>query len=167
MTKWFALDPCDESFLRRAPFVRVFTADLPVSAERAWTELTSDGALSWCRLAAGARYTSPRPFGVGTTRELTLKPSLAKAQEHYFLWEEEPRVRYRNTFYIERATAPGLRRFGEDSVVEQTVTGCRFTWTFAIEGQAALTLPLSLGAPVLAKAFQSLMKDTEKYFARL
>ncbi|WP_165497046.1 hypothetical protein [Rhodococcus sp. ABRD24] len=44
-----------------------------------------------------------------------MRPSALKATEEYYRWEETPGVRYRNTFYVSRFTAPGLHRLETDT----------------------------------------------------
>lgn len=166
MPKWFELSPCDQTFLETAPFVRRFSVALSVSAESAWAELTRDNTLSWCTFITSSRSLSPRPFGAGTRRELSMRPSAVKATEEYFRWEEVPGLRYRNTFYVSGFTVPGLRRFAEDTLVEQSATGSRLTWTFAIEPGRALRVPLRLGAPVITAGLRRTVAETAEHLGR-
>jgi hypothetical protein len=70
IARWYALELCDETFFRTAPFVYRYPVELDVSPERLWESLTSDRALADWRLGLHSlRWASPRPFGVGTTRE--------------------------------------------------------------------------------------------------
>ncbi|CAM2842164.1 SRPBCC family protein [Prescottella defluvii] len=166
MPKWFELSPCDPTFLETAPFVRRFSVALSVSAESAWAELTRDDTLSWCTFIAGSRYLTPRPFGADTRRELSMRPSALKASEKYFRWEEDPGLRYRNTFYVSGFTAPGLRRFAEDTLVEQNSSGSQLTWTFAIEPGPALRVPLRLGAPAITAGLRRTVDETAEHIGR-
>ncbi|QKT12930.1 SRPBCC family protein [Rhodococcus sp. W8901] len=167
MPKWFELSACDETFLETAPFVRRFSVPLPVSAETAWAELTRDNTLSWCTFIAGSRFLTPRPFGAGTRRELSMRPSAVKATEEYFRWEEVPGLRYRNTFYVSGFTVPGIRRFAEDTLVEPRASGSRLTWTFAIEPGPALRVPLRLGAPAVTAGLRRVVAESETHLGRI
>lgn len=153
----FKLQPVDESFFDTAPrrFAEAFEIVRPASD--VWTELVADGALSFCRSLRGARWTSPRPFGVGTTRTM---PSLFGAllvEETYFRWEEGRR----QSFYVHHASLPLFRRFAEDYLVEGTSpTTSRFTWTIALDPH-----PLArLGEPVNTLIVNGLFKDTRRHF---
>lgn len=128
-----------------------FSIDLPVTSAAAWSEFTRPGALSWCTLITGSRYLTPPQRGIDTVRELSMRPSAIKAREHYFRWEEEPNILYRNTFYASAFTAPGLQRFAEDMLVEELATGRRLAWTFAIEPKL-LQKPLTLGSTIITNA---------------
>lgn len=161
----FELSPCGEDFLKTAGFVRVFSADLSAPVDRVWAELTGDGALEWSSLVRRVTYAGDRPRGVGLTRDISLNPPLVRMRERYFLWEEEPGERYRNTFYVVRSSLPGIATFAEDCVVERLDDArCRFVWTFAIEPIASSSAPMRLLAPVLERAFGKLMRDTEAHF---
>ncbi|MCA1006037.1 SRPBCC family protein [Rhodococcus hoagii] len=166
MPKWFELSAGDETLLETAPFVRRFSVDLSVPAESAWAGLTCDNTLAWCGSISGTRYLTPRPFEVGTRRELSMRPSALKATEEYFRWEETPPVRYRNTFYVSRFTAPGLRRFVEDVLVEQCASGSRLTWTFAIEPGPVLRMPLRLAAGAVTAGLHRVVTETAEHLER-
>ncbi|MDI9918625.1 SRPBCC family protein [Rhodococcus sp. IEGM 1379] len=166
MPRWFEMQPCDDTFLTTAPLLNQFSIDLPVTTATAWSECTRPGTLSWCTLITGSRYLTP-PQGIDTVRELSMRPSAIKASEHYFRWEEEPNNRYRNTFYASAFTVPGLQRFAEDMLVEELATGCRLTWTFAIEPKPPLRTPLTLGSPIITSALRRTVNDTKIYFDQL
>jgi len=150
------LEPVDEGFFDTATvrFVGVF--DIPRPAEDVWLQLTRDGALDHCRLLRGAVWTSPRPFGVGTTRTMATTGGVLVLDETFFRWEEGRR----KSFYARRTNLPLFSRFAEDYLVEPTDAGCRFTWTLAGE-----PLPLARpGAPLNALMAKSLFADTRRHF---
>jgi hypothetical protein len=155
--RWFQLKPCGEGFLTSAPERMSDTMAIAQPAESVWADLTSDETLSWCRLLAGASWTSPRPFGEGTTRTVRTSGGLLMLKEVYFRWEEGRR----KSFYVAEATAPLFRSFAEDYVVEETSpTSCRFTWTVAFEPQPAARP----GNPLNRLITRSLFRDTRRHF---
>jgi Polyketide cyclase / dehydrase and lipid transport len=153
----FKLQPVGEEFLHSAPQRQIGVLEISQPADRVWAELTSDDTLSWCRALAGVEWTSPRPFGVGTTRIVTPRmPGLA-LEEVYFRWEEGTR----KSFYISAATLPLFRRFAEDFLVEATSpSSCRLTWTVASEAPPAARP----GNPINALVTRSLFRDTRRHF---
>jgi hypothetical protein len=161
MARRFELEPCDEGFLAAAPKRYVGTFDIPKPAAEVWTELTRDGALDYCRMLRGANWTSPRPFGVGTTREMKVQPGLLVVDETFFIWDDGPATR-RKAFYVTSTSLPMFRRLAEDYVVEETGPAtCRFTWTIAGE-----PLPLARpGAPINGLLARSLFADTRRHFS--
>jgi hypothetical protein len=88
---WFKLNPGDENFLSSAPGRMVDTMEVGQPADAVWADLTSDETLSWCRVLAGVTWTSPRPFGQGTTRMVSTSLDLLALKEVYFRWEEGQR----------------------------------------------------------------------------
>jgi hypothetical protein len=85
--RWYDLREGGDDFLRSAPLRYVTSVDLPVPPEAAWAALTAQDALvSWSAVVTWLRWTSPHPFGVGTTREVTLLWLLG-ARERYYRWD--------------------------------------------------------------------------------
>ena len=149
--------PIDLSFFDSAPEVYQDEWDINVPAEQFWPDLV-DNPLHWCR-GLKIRWTSPRPFGVGTTRHVSALGTI-QADEHFFLWEEGVRF----AFHFTRSNIPLFRRFGE--YYELTPTGpssCRFTWKLAAEP----TLFGRAGGVITSTLFRSLFRDTTKYVKTL
>lgn len=109
----FTLQPVEESFFASAPVRYCDTFAIARPAEEVWRELVSEKPLDWCR-AVSVRWTSERPFGVGTTRQGKVLGGTMKVQERFFVWEEG----HRHAFYVTEANAPTFKRAAEDYVVE-------------------------------------------------
>ena len=154
---WFKLKPADENFFSSAPQRLADTMEIARPAGDVWADLTSDGALSWCRLIGAVRWTSPRPFGEGTTRTVRTSPGMLELKEVYFRWEEGRR----KSFYVAEANAPLFRTFAEDYLVEEvSPSSCRFTWTVALEVPPAARP----GNPINQLIVRSLFRDTRRHF---
>lgn len=154
----FKLQPAGERFFQTAPvrFVQAFEIARP--ANEVWAEMVADGALSFCRSLRGARWTSPRPYGVGTTRTMPALFGALVLKETYFRWDEGRR----HSFFVDRASLPMFRRFAEDYLVEDTSpTTSRFTWTIAAEPN----LIGHLGKPLNTAIVRGMFKDTRRHFA--
>ena len=154
---WFKLRPVDEGFLTSAPERMSDTIEIARPADAVWAELTAPDTLSWCRMLSSVKWTSPRPFGEGTTRTVRTPGGLLELHEVYFRWEEGRR----KSFYVAEATAPLFRAFAEDYLVEElSPTSCRFTWTVASESPPAA----KPGGPVNRAITRSLFRDTRRHF---
>ncbi|MEA2425051.1 MAG: hypothetical protein QOH13_1461 [Thermoleophilaceae bacterium] len=152
---WFSAQPVDESFFDNAPVRLSDTFDVPRPAAEVWSELTADNPLAWCRILRGITWTSPRPFGVGTTR--TARSVGGVIKERYFLWEEGRR----KSFFVVEASAPLFRRFAEDYLVEPaSESSCRFTWTIAFEPKPAARI----ANPANRLLLGTLLSDTRKHY---
>lgn len=144
MSTRFRLTPADDAFLGTAAHRYTHVVDIPAPVESVWDALTADDALvSWSPVITAARWTSARPFGVGTTREVTLGGFLTLA-ERFYRWDEHSRM----TFTVDTASVPGLRRFAEDLTLLPLGTGTRLIWTFALEGTGLLRPLLLAASPV-------------------
>lgn len=144
MTPRFILAASDDEFLATAACRYVHTVDIPRSPQSVWEMLTADDALvSWSTAITASKWMSPRPFGIGTTRLVTLG-GFVRLEERFYRWDEGERM----TFTVDAASIPGLRRFAEDLVLEPAPGGARLTWTFALEGNPLLQPLLGVSGPV-------------------
>jgi hypothetical protein len=157
---WFTCQPVDETFFEQAPVILKASFEVVRPAQEVWDELVGEQSLAWCSILDGIVWTSPRPYGVGTTRTVTSLKGLNVLDERFFRWEEGRR----KSFYAVRSTGPMFRRFAEDYLVEPVTDGSsRMTWTIAFEPQ-----PLAkLTTPVNRRILSSLFRDTRKHYAAL
>jgi hypothetical protein len=155
--RWFPAKPVDEAFFQDAPFRLAETFDIPRTAAQVWDDLTAERPLPWCKMLREISWTSPRPFGVGTTRQARTLGDATVLNERYFCWEEGRR----QSFYVVEASLPLFRRLAEDYLVEPVSdAACRFTWTIAIE-----PFPLMrLADPANRMLLSTLFSDTRKHY---
>ena len=105
MTRWHPLEPADADFLASAPHVFRYQKRYAATPEKVWESLVSDESLAaWGPMITKVTWTSPRPFGVGTTREVTA-PGGSTMRERYFQWDEG----HSHSFYVVRVGAPGVQ----------------------------------------------------------
>ena len=160
MARWFPLDSADADLFNTAPHVFTFEQHYAASPERVWESLASDESLSaWGSTVTSLTWLSPRPFGIGTRREVGLGP--AKVHEHFFRWDEG----HGYSFYVYEANAPLFRRFAEDYLLTPDGDGTKFVWTVAVEPKRRLAIPFKLLAPALRIGFGRMAVDGRKYFA--
>jgi uncharacterized protein YndB with AHSA1/START domain len=162
MARWYPLEPADADFLTSAPHVFRYQKRYAAPPAKVWESLVSDESLAaWGPAINDVTWTSPRPFGVGTTREVTT-PGGGKMRERYFRWEEGRS----HSFYAYECGVPVFRRLAEDYLVEPDGEGTLFTWVMAIEPKPTLKLPFNVLAPVLKAAFGQIPSSGQKYFAK-
>lgn len=160
MARWFALKPADVGFFTSAAHVFRYVKHFDATPAQVWESLQSDESLAaWGKTVGSLTWTSPRPFGVGTTREVGTGPALVR--EQFFEWTEGSGY----SFFATEANLPLFRRFAEDYRIEPDGTGTRFTWLVAIEPVSALKLPFKVLGPVLKAAFGRAAADGQRYFA--
>lgn len=160
---WFALTPVDETFFRGAPIVHRYPVKLPVPPEQVWAQISSDESLSAWRGLRVPRltWTSPRPFGVDTTREVVLPLSAMTVRERFFRWDEGKGY----SFYVYEANRPLLTRFAEDYVVEPDGAGTLLTWTIALEARPRLAPAMKLLDPFNRRGLQLFARAAKQHFA--
>jgi Polyketide cyclase / dehydrase and lipid transport len=150
------LKPVDERYFDLASQRFSHTWSIARPAQAVWAELTSEQPLHWLR---GIRlaWTSPQPFGVGTTRRGKVLGGLAVVDEHFFIWEEGRRC----AFYITRANLPAFISYAEDYLIEPAGSdGCSFTWRIALT-PSRIGRP---GGPLNKLAVAGCFRDTDRYF---
>lgn len=162
VARWYPLTESDDDVFRTARFRFRHVVDIPAPPERVWQVLTADDALvSWTKLITGAEWTSPRPFGVGTTRTITVG-GVAALRERFYRWDEGERM----TFSAEAASQPGFRRFAEDLLLTPDAGRTRLSWTFAVDAAPWLVPVLSSSRFVLHKVTGELVSLVEKEVRR-
>jgi hypothetical protein len=150
------LEPVDETYFDRAPQRFTHTWSIAQPAEAVWGELVGERPLHWCR-GLSIRWTSPRPFGVGTTRQAKVLGGVLTGQEHFFLWQDG----HRYAFYFTIANLPVFTSVAEDYAVEpEGADRCRLTWRVGVT-PTTLGRP---GAPLNKLLFGGFFRDTGRYF---
>jgi hypothetical protein len=150
------VQPVSEDFFASASVRVSDTFHISRPAADVWNELVSDRPLHWCR-ALNIGWTSPRPFGVGTTRRAKILGGVIIVNERYFLWEEGRRM----AFCVESANLPFFKHLAEDYLVEPDgPDACTFTWRAGLEP----TLIGRAGGAVNSLLFKSIFADTRKHF---
>lgn len=137
------------AFATRAPLRATVVRELSADPTRVFGVLAD--AESWPRWFPGlraARWTSPDPYDVGATRQVTLGP--LKVDEEFIVWE--PGERFAFTFT--ETNLPGTRAGVElVELVGLPSDRTRLSYTFAVE---PVGLPSALGAS-LAPAVRTLI----------
>jgi len=153
----FALHEVGPEFLDSAPLVLRESFEIQRPAAEVWEALTNDRPLEWCRLIDGT-WTSPRPFGVGTTRTVKALGGALKLDEYFFRWEEGRR----KSFIGVSASLPLFRSLAEDYLVEETgEASSRFTWTIGVAGRPPGPPSNAINRALLGTLF----KDTRRHFS--
>jgi Polyketide cyclase / dehydrase and lipid transport len=163
--RWHRLEPADGSVFESAPQLHRFRVRLDVPPEQVWESLASDESIAAWPMGPGLsiklQWTSPRPFGIGTTREVVLPFGMMTVRERFFRWDEGKGY----SFYVEAVNRSGIRRFAEDYVIEPDGAGSVFTWTIAIEPTPALAPLMRATTPVNRFAFGRTAAAAKRFFA--
>ena len=109
----------------------------------------------WAESIINVEWTSPKPFGLGTTRTVTMQGDL-KGYEEFIAWENNKRM----TFQFLHCNKKFIHRFGEDYRVKDLGEGrCELTWIVIMELNGFLGLISPLMRGLMQKRFRSIMQD--------
>ena len=162
MARWHPLEPADDDFFASAPHVFRSQKRFAATPEEVWEQLTSDVSLAaWGPSIKKVTWTSPRPFGVGTTRDV-VAPGGSTMRERYYRWDEGKS----HAFYVYESALPIFRRFAENYIVEPDGDQTLFTWVVAIEPKGAFRLPMKVLAPLLKAGLGQVPSGGQRYFAK-
>lgn len=161
MPRWHRLERPDASIFAEATHAYRYPARFAAPPERVWASLASDESVKAWRLGVRSlRWTSPRPFGVGTTREVVLPLGAMILREEFLRWDEG----HGYSFFVTEANRPGFRTFAENYELVPDGDGTLFTWTIAIEPTGALAPVMRACAPLTKAACRLLVRAGRKYF---
>lgn len=159
---YFATTPFDLAYFANPPVKYVSHANLACSPATLW-EILEDGP-AWSKWALGiadVEWTSPKPFGVGTTRTVRFTGGM-EVYETFIAWDRGREL----AFTFTGTTQPVWYAFGEHYVVQDNGNGtCRLTWTVAYEPRDVLAKIQPLVRPLFALAFRTYMKRLERVAA--
>jgi hypothetical protein len=104
----------------------------------------------WFKDIIKVEWTSPKPFGVGTTRTVTLKTMTV--YEQFISWDPGKRF----TFYLTAASVPFLHALCEDYRLEPLGNGkTKFTYIVAYEPRLLLKLAGPIGRWIFGNMFHN------------
>ena len=135
-------DKVDDSWIDTAPVQLVNAVDIDATPEQIWTALEDAAAWPrWATVITDVEWTSPRPFGIGTTRTVTMRGGIT-GYEEFIAWEPHRRLGFR----FNAATTNGVRAFAERYTLEPQAGGrTRVTWVMAMgpRGASKAIVPLT------------------------
>lgn len=156
------LHPCDRvglDFVDAAANRFVNSVDLNITPEQLFEVLAdADSWPKWAKAITNVEWTSPEPRGVGTTRLVTMRGGLLGSEE-FLAWDEHTMMAFR----FNEASEKRIKAFAERYDVVETPTGCRLTWTMAMEVTGVARHTLGLSKPVLNATFRRFLKNLRKY----
>lgn len=157
--------PCqrvDVGFIDTAPYRFSNSVELAITPEQLF-EVLAD-AESWPRWASvitDVTWTSPQPYGVGTTRTVTMRGGIV-GYEEFIAWEPYTYLAFR----FNESTTRALGAFAESYRVEPTAQGCRLTWTMAIKPLGPARLAMPVARPVMTVMLKWFLARLRRYTDR-
>lgn len=156
------LHPCEKvgvDFVDTAPYRFSNSVDLNITPEQLF-EVMADAESwpRWAKVITKVTWTSPPPFGAGTTRTVNMRGGLVGTEE-FLVWEPHTTIAFR----FNEASEKTIRAFAERYDILRTDTGCRLTWNLSldVEGAARRTMPIA--RPINNLAFKWFLRNLRRY----
>jgi carbon monoxide dehydrogenase subunit G len=136
--------PCDkvaDDWIDTAPVRLVNRVLVGTTPERIWAALEdADMWPRWASVITHVEWTSEAPFGVGTTRTVTMRGGMVGFEE-FIAWEPHRRMSFR----FNEASMNGVRAFAERYTIEPAPGGTSVEWVMAMQpsGVSKLVVPVT------------------------
>lgn len=149
----------DLSFLETAPYVFRSSVELAITPEQLF-EVLSDAESwpQWAPVITKVTWTSPEPYGVGTTRTVHMRGGLV-GDEEFLVWEPFTRMAFR----FNECSTRAVTAFAEDYRVQAQPGGCRLTWTMAQQPAGPAGLGMFLARPLLQRGQRRFLANLRRY----
>ena len=147
-------------FFKTAPACFEATVDVAATPEQIFEVFEDAHAWTvWALPIQNVEWTSPKPFGVGTTRTVSMMGGLV-GEEEFIAWESGKRMAFR----FARCSVGTIKAFAEDyTVTELGADRCRVRWVMAMEpaGFSRVTMPLF--APIMRLSLGWMLRRFKRY----
>lgn len=146
MPKIRSLRTVGAAYLDTAPVRETLRQAIPASAAETFRSLEDAQSWpEWLDPIEAVTWTSPRPFGIGTTRDVRGKAGTIS--ELFFDWDDGHRM----SFHFTSASVPLFAAFCEDyELLPGGDDECELVWRYAFECRGVFK-PIQ---PLVAKAFE-------------
>ncbi|SON63560.1 hypothetical protein MSIMFI_05091 [Mycobacterium simulans] len=152
-------EPVDLSFIETAPIVFRNSVDLAITPEQLFEVLAdAESWPRWAKVITKVTWTSPEPYGAGTTRTVEMRGGIV-GDEEFLTWEPFTHVAFR----FNKCSTRAVTAFAEDYRVEVIPGGCRLTWTMAQQPAGPSRLAMRVFAPVINLALRQFLKNLRSY----
>ena len=167
MSDYFECTPVGVEFLQQTPNVFVAVEVIRATPEQSFEVFEDAEAWPvWALPIQKVEWTSPKPFGVGTTRNVHMLGGLV-GYEEFVEWERGKRM----AFTFLGASKDATEKFLEDYRVTDLGDGtCKVAWHMAMEVKGFSSHMMFLTRPIMRmmnrRMFKKFKAYTEAYAAR-
>ena len=158
----YTMDDIDLDFIRNSKFSFAATVDLDCTPDQLFDVF--EDPVSWTVWAGAIQkveWTSPKPFGIGTTRTVSMMGGM-DGYEEFIAWERGKHMAFKFT----KSNKNTATAFGEDYIVTDLGNGrCQLTWTMAMTPRGAGAFFMPMFKPVMGWFVQKMANNLGKYVA--
>lgn len=113
----------------------------------------------WATPIQRVEWTSPKPFGIGTTRTVSMSGNLV-GEEVFIAWERGKRM----AFCFTTMSQNSIESFAEDYQVTDLGNGtCKVQWTMAMQPKGFSKVMLAVFGPIMAWYNRRMFSSFRKY----
>lgn len=161
---WFPCEPFEPSWFDEAPVRFPHDVELDCTPDALFDVFEDPTSWPvWARGIGQVIWTSPQPYGVGTTRTVVFWGGM-RVYEVFTAWERGRTM----AFQFEGTTQEVWTRFGERYVVDDLGGGrCRLRWTVAYEPTGVFARLHPLLRPIMRWNLGGYMRALHRYVRRL
>jgi len=154
-----ALEPAGEDLLERAKACSVTEREMAVSADALFAALEEGKTWSdFFPVIRHVEWTSPKPFGKGTTRTVTLVGGV-KLEEVFWTWEPGRNMGFAITAASNRSLKGLVETYDITPIDDQR---CKLRWRMGIELNGPMAFIESRMAGTLGRTQTKLMERLER-----
>ena len=159
MAEKFLCQTVDMTFFETAPFKYVAEVEFGVSAADVFASFeNADDWPRWAMPIQRVEWTSPRPFGIGTTRTVYMMGGLTGFEE-FIAWERGREM----AFCFTHATRDNIESFAERYEVDELADNrCRVRWTMAMKPKGFSKVFLPVFSPVMRFGVKMMLKNLKR-----
>lgn len=159
----FSCRAVDLEFLDSAPVRFVNVVEINASPERVFEVLEDEDSWpKWFKGIVKVEWTSPKPFGVGSSRKVMLKAMAV--DERFIAWDPGKRF----AFYFTATSQPVAHAFCEDYQLEALDDGrTKFTYTVAYEPRFLIQMAGPIGKRIFGKMFQNGARSLATFMGKI
>ncbi|MEH6549198.1 MAG: SRPBCC family protein [Pseudomonadales bacterium] len=150
----------DLNFFDNAKYIFPAEVDLECTPERLFEIFEDAHAWTvWAPAIKKVEWTSPQPFGLGTTRTVFMAGKM-EGYEEFIAWERGKHM----AFKFVGCNKKSIEAFGEDYQVTDLGNGrCHMRWIMAMEPAGFSKIMLAIIKPFMAKSVQSMANNLADY----
>lgn len=151
--------PVGAEYLDTAPVHRTLRQAIPAGTAATFRcLLDADAWPVWLVPVTKVVWTSPQPFGVGTTRDIS--GPTGTTSEYFFAWEEGRRM----SFYFSKGVLPAVAAFAEDyELVSTGEESCDLVWRYAFECPGAFRAFQAIIAGAFGRVAKRSLRNLARY----
>ncbi len=157
----FSCRAVDLTFMDSAPLKFVNEVEINASPDQVFKVFEDEASWpKWFKDIVKVEWTSPKPFGVDTTRAVTLKAMTV--YEKFIVWDPGKRF----TFNFSATTMPFAHALLEDYLLEPVGNGkTKLIYTVALEPRLLIKSAGPIGKWILGKMFKDGAQSLVSYMA--